>query len=133
MVNDLDTEEISEEMIQQLDEDKLAATFCQLSLNALTIVDSSNSIKLRTLVKNKVMLTLLDFGSSHSFISKQFTELAQLPTTQTPPRRVKLANGEWMTTTTMVKDLNWFIEEETLSSDMMVLDMGPYDAILGYD
>jgi hypothetical protein len=46
---------------------------------------------------------------------------------------VKLANGDWMLTSTMVQNLNWFIQGETLSSDMLVLEMGPYDAILGYD
>lgn len=94
VINDLDKEEITEDMIQHLDEeDNLAATFCQLSLNTLTTVDSSNSIKLRTLVKNKVMLILVDSGSSHSFVSEQFTELAKLPTVQVPARQVKLANG----------------------------------------
>lgn len=38
-----------------------------------------------------------------------------------------------MITSTMVQNLNWFIQGETLSSDMLVLEMGPYDAILGYD
>ena len=33
----------------------------------------------------------------------------------------------------MVKNLQWFIQGETISSGMIVLDMAPYDAILGYD
>jgi hypothetical protein len=103
VINDLDKEEITDDMIQQLDdEDKLAATFCQLSLNTLTTVDSLNSIKLRTLVKNKVMLILVDSGSLHSFVSQQFADLANLPTVQVPARQVKLANGNWMLTSTMV-------------------------------
>ena len=89
-LNDLDKdkEEITEEMLNQLAvEDLLAADFYQLSLNALSSMDSTNSIKLRTLVKNKVMLILLDSGSSHSFVSKQFIEVANLPTTLIPPKR----------------------------------------------
>lgn len=51
-VNDLDKEEITDEMLNHLAaEDVLAEDFCQLSLNAMTIVDTSNSIKLRTLAK----------------------------------------------------------------------------------
>jgi len=134
-INDLDKEEITKEMLNQLAaEDLLTADFCKLSLNALTTVDSSISIKLRSLVKNKVMLILLDSGSSHSFVSKHhFTDIAQLPTIQIPARRVKLANGEWLTTSTMVQNLQWYIQGATLTSDMLVLDMAPYDAILGYD
>lgn len=114
-------------------EDVLTEDFCQLSLNAMTTVDTSNSIKLRTLVKNKVMLILVDSGSSHSFVSKHFAELAQLPTTPLPSRTVKMANGERLTTSEMVSNLQWYIQGETLSNDMLVLDMAPYDAILGYD
>jgi len=69
VVNDLDRE-LSDDVLNQLAiEDALPDQFCQLSLNALTSSDTSNSIKLKTRVKNKIMLTLLDSGSSHSFVS----------------------------------------------------------------
>ena len=48
-------------------------------------------------------------------------------------QKVKLANGEWMTTATMVPNLTWYIQGHTFTSDMIVLDLLPYDAILGYD
>lgn len=44
-----------------------------------------------------------------------------------------MANGEWLTTTSMVQNLQWYIQGHTLSGDMIVLDMAPYDAILGFD
>jgi len=50
-----------------------------------------------------------------------------------PPKRVKLANGECITTNSMVQNLQWYIQGHTLSADMVVLDMAPYDAILGFD
>ncbi|XP_066392625.1 protein argonaute PNH1-like [Miscanthus floridulus] len=96
VVNDLDRE-LSDDVLNQLAiEDALPEQFCQLSLNALTSTDTSNNIKLKTRVKNKFMLTLLDSGSSHSFVSAQFTQLAGLPTVPMSPRKVKLANGEWI-------------------------------------
>jgi len=79
------------------------------------------------------MLVLLDSGSSHSFVSSSFVQLAKLTTVSTEPRKVKLANGQWFTTSKMVPSLHWYIQGHTLSSDMLVLDMGPYDAILGFD
>lgn len=85
------------------------------------------------MVKDKVILILLDSRSSHSFMSSQFVQLANLKTVPTPPRRVKLAIGEWMTTTAKVLNLEWYIQGHTLTSDMIVMDTGPYDAILGYD
>lgn len=85
VVNDLDKEKITEEQLTQLAiEDSLTEDFCQLSLNAMSGANTDNSIKLKTLVTNKVMLILLDSGCSHSFVSKQFADLAKLPTTPIP-------------------------------------------------
>lgn len=104
-----------------------------MSLNALTNNDTENSIKLKAMVKNKVMLILLDSGSSHSFVSKEFVELTKMETVLIQPRKVKLANGEYLTTDAKVQNLEWYIQGHTLSSEMLVLDMAPYDAILSFD
>jgi hypothetical protein len=50
-----------------------------------------------------------------------------------PSKKVKLANGEYITTNKMVSPLQWYCQGHTLASNMIVLDMHPYDAILGYD
>ena len=136
VINDLDTnkEEITEDMLNQLAiDDTLAQDFCHLSLNALSSMDTDNSMKLKALVQDKVMLTLLDSGSSHSFISSNFVKLAKLATVPIPTRTVRLANGDMLTTTAKVQNLQWYIQGHTLCSDMIVLDMTTYDAILGYD
>lgn len=44
-----------------------------------------------------------------------------------------MANGKWMTTTKQVKRLEWYIQGHTFCTDMMVLDLLSYDAILGFD
>ncbi|KAJ1276202.1 hypothetical protein BS78_05G196300 [Paspalum vaginatum] len=77
VVNDLDVP-LTEEVLNQLEvEDTLAEEFCTLSLNALAGTDTGSCMKLRALVNNKVMLILVDSGSSHSFVSTQF--LNQVP------------------------------------------------------
>jgi len=38
-----------------------------------------------------------------------------------------------MTTNRKVQGLSWYGQGHTLSTDMVVLDMHPYDAILGFD
>jgi hypothetical protein len=79
------------------------------------------------------MLILVDTGSSHSFVSSHFVQLNRLPTSDIKPQQVKLANGNWMTTTKQVKGLDWYIQGHTFTTDMIVLDLLPYDAILGFD
>lgn len=131
----MDKEEITKDQLNQLlaVENALTEDFCQLSLNALSSTDNDNSIKLKTLVKDKVMLTLLDSRSSHRFISFPFVQLANLSIVPTQPRKVKLTNVEWMTTIAKVFNLEWYIQRHRLYSDVVVMDMSPYDAILGYD
>ncbi|WVZ49037.1 LOW QUALITY PROTEIN: hypothetical protein U9M48_000419 [Paspalum notatum var. saurae] len=122
--NDLDRE-LTEEVLNQLAvEDTLAEEFCQLSLNALSSMDHTGCIKLRALVKSTVMLLLLDSGSSHSFVSSDFVQQVGLSTVTIPPRKVTLANGHRITVDKM---------DTPCKANMLVLDMAPYDAILGYD
>lgn len=71
-INELDRE-LPDEVLNDLAmEDQLQEEFGQLSLNALSSKDSSDCIKLKTKVKDKVMLILIDSGSTHSFISANF-------------------------------------------------------------
>jgi hypothetical protein len=85
------------------------------------------------------------FGTTRQFLEKLgINSLEELPplrdfvpaadvATPIPKQRVKLANGEWMTAATQVKDLTWYIQGHTFTANMIVLDLLPYDAILGYD
>lgn len=133
IINDLDRE-IPEEVLNHLEtEDNLNEEFGQLSLNAIFGTDHTNCIKLKARVKDKVMLVLVDSGSSHSFVSAQFFQMAQLPTVPVTPRRVKLANGQSIVTDKKVLALQWYCQGHTLTTKMVVLDMNPYDAILGFD
>lgn len=72
MVNNLD-QPLLEEILNALEtEDVLTEEFGYLSLHALSSVEAANCMKLRAKVKNKVMLILVDSGSSHSFVSADF-------------------------------------------------------------
>lgn len=79
------------------------------------------------------MLILVDTCSTHNFISSSFVHLTKLPTVPMPEQKVKLANGQWMSATHKVQNLQWYIQGMTFTSTMIVLDILPYDAILGYD
>lgn len=88
VVNDLDRE-LSDDVLNQLAiEDALPEQFYQLSLNAISSSDHSNCIKLKTKVHDKVMLVLVDTGSSHNFVSSNFVQLAGLSTVTMPKERL---------------------------------------------
>jgi len=133
VLNDLDRE-LSDEVLNELAvEDQLHEEFSQLSLNALSSLNSTSCIKLKARVKDKVLLILVDSGSTHSFISSKFVELAKLYTVPTGTRKVKLANGEGLQTDRMVPQLQCYCQGQSFTTDMVVLEMQPYDAILGCD
>lgn len=128
---------LTEEVIQQLElEDNLTSEFCQLSLNALAGTAQGEALVVRALVHNKVMLILVDSGSSHSFISQSFHSFVQMlniPTVPMAPQQVKLANGDTLTTNQWVPSLEWWSNGYTVQTNMKVLQIPAYDAILGYD
>ena len=76
---------------------------------------------------------LLDSGSSHSFINQSFVQLLNIPTVSSPSRAIKLPNGQILYTDKVVPALEWWCQGHTITTEMQVLDLGAYDAILGYD
>lgn len=52
---------------------------------------------------------------------------------QCKPVTVKGANGEEMISDTMVQGVEWWCNGQSFSTDMRILKLGAYDAILGYD
>jgi hypothetical protein len=83
VVNDLNVE-LNEEVTNQLQmKDVLAEEMCQLCLNAMAGTDSGDSLKIRALVQNQVMLILVNSGSTHSFINKSFALQVGLVTSPT--------------------------------------------------
>jgi hypothetical protein len=69
IVNDLDVELTDETLDQLAVEDVLAEEMGQLSLNAISGTEAGDSMRIRALVHNQAMLTLIDLGSSHIFVS----------------------------------------------------------------
>jgi hypothetical protein len=133
VVNDLD-DTLTEEVLNQLElEDVIAKEFGQLSLNAISGTTHGEVLKIKAMVKHKVMLVLLDCGSSHSFISASFLSQVGIQPTTTQPKKVKVDNGEIFISNKMVPQLDWWWQGQTPTADMHVLEMGAYDAILGYD
>jgi hypothetical protein len=83
VVNDLDVE-ITEDTLNQLTiEDALTREMGQLSLNAIAGTESRDSMWLRALVHNKVMLIPVDSGSLHNFANISFVQRTGLTTIPT--------------------------------------------------
>jgi hypothetical protein len=109
VVNDLDVELIEDTLNQLAIEDALTSEMGQLSLNAMKGTESGDFMRLRALVHNKVMLILVDPGSSHSFINCSFVHQAGIPTVSSHTMQVRVANGDILQSTSQVKQLQWWV------------------------
>ncbi|WVZ71682.1 LOW QUALITY PROTEIN: hypothetical protein U9M48_020237 [Paspalum notatum var. saurae] len=137
VINELDVPQLdvplTDEVLNQLAiEDSLAEEFCTLSLNALSGTDTGPCMKLKSF-GNKVMLLLVDSGSSHSFVNGAFLNQVSCQMQKVSPSKVKLANGDEIVTNQAVTGLEWWCQGHTFTTPMKVLPLGSYDAILGYD
>jgi hypothetical protein len=125
---------LSEQTLTQIEqEEKGEEENFMLSLNALSGTTNEECMAVRALLQNQVMLVLIDLGSSTNFISKQLVDRMGLPVHPCSSAKVRVANGEIMYSDTMVQSLEWWANGHTYQSDMRVLGLGAYNAILGYD
>jgi hypothetical protein len=93
-VNDLDTELIDDTLNQLAIEDALTEEMGQLSLNAISGAENGDSMRIRELVNDKVMLVLIDSRSSHSFVNQSFVWQAGLQIMAITGIQVQVANGD---------------------------------------
>jgi hypothetical protein len=79
------------------------------------------------------MLILVDSGSSHSFVSASFLLKTNIQSQVAKPTQVRVANGEVILSSKQVLGLEWWAHDYTFHTNMRVLPMEAYDAILGND
>lgn len=106
---------------------------CLLSANAVEGTESAETIRLRATVGDQTMLLLVDSGSTHSFVNASFAKRITAATKPIPTVAVRVANGQQLQCTEMVPQLQWTAQGHKFSSDMRVLQLGVYDAVLGVD
>lgn len=64
-------------------------------------------MRIRALLQNKVMLVLVDSGSSHSFISTSFLQTTGIKASKCAPAHVQVANGENLVSDQVVPQMEW--------------------------
>jgi hypothetical protein len=129
-------EVLSDDVVQALEllqEEPEQSVCCQISLAAVAGTETSETVRIRALVGNQVMVLLIDSGSTHTFVTREFALRAGCQITAAPAVSVKVANGQYMLSDSQVTGLQWWAQGHTFNTDMRVLDIGAYDAILGMD
>jgi hypothetical protein len=129
-----EAELLSEEVLNMMElQDLNDAKLLSLSLNAIAGNEASETIRLRALVDNQVLIILVDSSSSGSFLNANMVARLQCKVQQTTPVSVRLPNEQTITCDSVVPDFTWWTQGETFHTPMRVLNIGAYDAILGVD
>jgi hypothetical protein len=90
-------EVLSDEAIMALNllEKTLAPTTCyHLSVHALAGTEALETLCLHALIGNQVMLLLIDYGITHSFVNKAFVVRANCQLESVPAVPDRVANGK---------------------------------------
>jgi len=124
---------LSDEVLEQLESPQsiYAPDDVFVSLNAITGADKARLIKFRALASNQVVLQLLDTGSSHTFLNAGLLNKLPCNMMDIAPTEVRVANGQTIMCTQMVKNFSWWVQGHTFTVDALVLPLGAYDMVLG--
>lgn len=76
---------------------------------------------------------LVNSGSSTSFLNQQLADKLQGVKLMRTPCRVKVADGCELCCYTRIPDCVWSLQGHEFSTEMKILSLGTYDAILGMD
>lgn len=104
-----------------------------ISRPALTGGVSSKAFQLRAWIQGHEVLMLVDSGGSTSFFNQRLFE--QLEGVKPMPRacKVKVVDGGELICSAMVHQCRWYTQGCEFETDMKILQLGTYDAILRMD
>ncbi|PUZ44013.1 hypothetical protein GQ55_8G054100 [Panicum hallii var. hallii] len=91
------------------------------------------TVRLVGRIDDQKILILVDFGSSHSFISTQAACKLQRSRTTISPMKVKVANGTVLQCNIQLSDGHWTVQGYTFCTNFRVIELSSYDVVLGMD
>jgi len=104
-----------------------------LSLAAVHGGKSPKTLKLSGVIQGKEVTMLVDSGSSHTFVSEQFSQSLSGSSMLQHPVQVAVADGTFIQCVSQFSDLQWSSQGCNFTSAARVLPLAHYDVILGMD
>jgi predicted aspartyl protease len=108
---------------------------CFITLSKAATSDKHSPTTLRFLgtLRGKVILILIDSGSSHTSVSQQLASQLVGGTSMAIPIVVQVANGSKLVCDTKLLDCLWSVQGYQFHSNVKVLPLQFYDMIVGMD
>ncbi|GKB30396.1 putative mitochondrial protein [Tanacetum coccineum] len=96
----------------------------QITLNALSGLNSYQTMRVRGRVGKQVVHILIDCGSTHNFLDVHIAKKLGCRLAKTTPMQVSVANRQRMMSTFVCHDLKWSLQNEVFTSEVMLLLLG---------
>ncbi|GJV38095.1 retrotransposable element Tf2 [Tanacetum coccineum] len=103
----------------------------QITLNALSGLNSYQTIRVRGRVGKHMVYILVDCGSTHNFLDIHTAKKLGCRLDNTTHMQVSVANGQRMMSTSVCHDFKWSFQNEVFTSDVMLLPLGGCEMVLG--
>ena len=103
----------------------------QISLNALSGLNSYQTMRFKVMVGKQVVHTLADSGSTHNFLDVQTAKRLGCKLRSTSPLKVSVANGQEIFSTYECLNFKWSINGVQFETDVMLLPLGGCEMVLG--
>jgi hypothetical protein len=102
-----------------------------ISLNAITGISAAETMRLAVRITMATLTTLVDSGSTHSFISMEAASRLHLLPIHRPGLRVKVVNDDQVACDGICKDTCFTIDDEEFMLDFFMIPLAGYDMVLG--
>ncbi|XP_071902780.1 uncharacterized protein [Coffea arabica] len=131
IATDLEDRVDEEEVIEYMDSGNKPEV--ELSLHSLIGNLLSSTIKLLGKVRDSEISILLDGGSSNCFLKKSVAQRWQELVRQHKPFKVRIANGQELCCSQWIPNFQWSMQGQKFCHNVYLLDLEPYDLIIGVD
>jgi hypothetical protein len=101
-----------------------------ISLHTLTGIDVTNTMKLHISINGKLLVALVDTGSTHTFIKEGLLSQLGLEVTPQDGLTVKVANGERVTSGEVCRAAAMTVGSEQFHANFYALPLDGFDVVL---
>lgn len=103
----------------------------EVSLNSVVGLSFPKTMKARGAIRNQPVVTLIDPGVTHNFITSHLVSTLRIPIDETEPYKVRMGTGDSERGTGICKGVLLHLKELDVTEDFLPLRLGSFDVILG--
>jgi hypothetical protein len=117
-----------DENVEEISSDELTPT---ISCNALAGIRTPQTLNIEGYIKNKKVIVLIDFGSTHNFIHYKLAKDLNIFVYLAPEFQVMIADGGTINFSRKHNKINLTMGEYVMNSPMIAIPMHGADVVLG--